>query len=298
MKDYLHQVCRALRDKEIWVGVEQDFLFHGPDYPLPGRVLTAKPSQSEMFYGRGLLKKAVCRANTYKTCRFVLSGEIEMAAHGGVRIGTASPAEAAMGVGLFQKVLSQTCREDLSGIEYTNFPSPIELGNPHPTHPYPPSVRHGLALQINWSTRAMREGTPEGVRDMEGWLGVSALPEIQRQFLSVCGKGAEQRMDGTHWTAPPPDKLTVGGSTKIGAFPYDMVGPSIRISKQGRGFYIEDRRPSANACPYTAISHLLYNYYLSINGHPHGTWEKWETDVPPEPEDQKVQEVPPERRQR
>ncbi len=97
---------------------------------------------------------------------------------------------------------------------------------------------NGAGMHTNFSTAAMREGYGAIEKACE------AIGKKIDLHVKGYGAGIEERLTGKHETAPY-NKFSYGVSNR---------GASIRIpwqvAKDGKG-YAEDRRPNANADPYT-----------------------------------------------
>ena len=104
---------------------------------------------------------------------------------------------------------------------------------------------NGAGMHTNFSTIAMRESYEPVIAACE------ALAVDPEDHIKVYGAGIERRLTGLHETAPWTE-YSYGVSDR---------GASVRIpwqvAKDGKG-YIEDRRPNANADPYT-VAALITN---------------------------------------
>jgi glutamine synthetase len=96
-------------------------------------------------------------------------------------------------------------------------------------------------MHTNFSTVAMRESYEPIIAACEA---LSVKPE---EHIKVYGAGIERRLTGLHETAPWTE-YSYGVSDR---------GASVRIpwqtAREQKG-YIEDRRPNANADPYTVAA--------------------------------------------
>ncbi len=106
---------------------------------------------------------------------------------------------------------------------------------------------NGAGMHTNFSTRAMRENYNSVIKAAEA-LGAPGKPE---EHLAGYGVGKEERLTGAHETAHW-SEFRFGVSDR---------GASIRIpwqvAAEQKG-YLEDRRPMANADPYT-VAALITN---------------------------------------
>ena len=98
-------------------------------------------------------------------------------------------------------------------------------------------------MHTNFSTKAMRENYDSIIAAAEA-MGAPGIPEKHRKGYGI---GIEERLTGDHETQRF-DEFSYGVSDR---------GASIRIPwqvEQDQKGYIEDRRPNANADPYTVAA--------------------------------------------
>ena len=115
---------------------------------------------------------------------------------------------------------------------------------------------NGSGMHTNFSTKGMRDGQT-GLDAIE--LAIKSLEARHDEHIASYGHGLEERLTGLHETCAI-DQFRSGVADR---------GTSIRIpahvASQGYG-YLEDRRPAANADPYTVAARILET--VCSNGKP------------------------------
>ena len=106
---------------------------------------------------------------------------------------------------------------------------------------------NGSGAHINFSTRYMRE---EADMDYMNLLCAN-LQETHDKAIDAYGKNNKKRLTGKHETSSS-KKYTWGTSDRSAS----VRIPLYTVRGNGLG-YLEDRRPSANMDPYTALSYLV-----------------------------------------
>src|SRR5262249_2068191 len=126
---------------------------------------------------------------------------------------------------------------------------------------------NGSGLHTNFSTRATRTA---GTGLAALGRAVKALGERHPEHIAVYGDGLAERLTGLHETS------------SIHEFRDGVAdrGMSIRtprpVAAQGHG-YLEDRRPAANADPYSVAARMLETVCDHV-GHEHGNGQTGRAD--------------------
>ena len=222
------------KDQDPWFGLEQEYTFfkdgrpHGwpvGGYPAPQGGYYCGVGADEIW-GRDVveLHTEACMAAGLEisgTNAEVMIGQWEF------QIGPLGPVEVGDHLWMARWLLYRIA-EDFDISAHLN-PKPVD------------GDWNGAGMHTNFSTIAMRESYEPIIAACEA---LSVNPE---EHIKVYGAGIERRLTGLHETAPWTE-YSYGVSDR---------GASVRIpwqtAKDGKG-YIEDRRPNANADPYTVAA--------------------------------------------
>ncbi len=228
-------------DQDAWYGLEQEYTLLDPETKWPfGFPPNGYPGPQGPYYcgvgalriaGRELVEQHTdwCIAAGLKisgTNAEVMPGQWEF------QIGPAGPLEVGDHLWLARYLLYRA--GEMFDIEVSIDAKPMK------------GDWNGAGMHTNFSTAAMRESYEPIEKACEA-LGAEGVPA---KHLAGYGVGIEDRLTGEHETQRF-DQFSYGVSDR---------GASIRIPWQvkqdGKG-YIEDRRPNANADPYTVAALML-----------------------------------------
>ncbi|MGY0234628.1 glutamine synthetase [Longispora urticae] len=227
----LTQVAEQFADQEPIFGIEQEYTFFADNRPLGFPVGGFPAPQggyycgvgSDEIFGRAIVEKHLdhCIAAGLAICGInaeVMPGQWEF------QIGPVDPVTASDHLWVARWLLYRTA-EDF-GVAATLDPKPVR------------GDWNGAGAHTNFSTKAMREGYDPIITACEA-LGENVLEHVHNY-----GAGIEGRLTGQHETAP----------WNVFSYGVSDRGASVRIPWQvevEQKGYLEDRRPNANADPYT-----------------------------------------------
>jgi glutamine synthetase len=228
------EVAERFAAQESWFGIEQEYTFFEGDRPLGFPEGGGFPGPQGPYYcgvgaanivGREIVEEHLdaCLAAGLKISGInaeVMPGQWEF------QVGPASPVEASDHLWLARWLLHRVAEDH--GVTVSFGAKPVK------------GDWNGAGAHTNFSTKAMREGYDAIITACES-LGEGSKP---LDHVKHYGAGIDDRLTGLHETAPW-NEYSYGVSNR---------GASVRIpwqvEKDGKG-YIEDRRPNANADPYT-----------------------------------------------
>lgn len=247
------EAMEASADQDPWFGLEQEYTLLDTDqYPFGWPKAHYPPPQGMQYCGVGphrVYGRDVVEAH-YKCCLYAglkISGtnaEV-MPSQWEYQIGPAKGMEAGDMMWLSRFLLHRVC-EDF-GIVASLHPKPM------------PGDWNGAGMHCNFSTTAMR--VPGGMKAIEeACVALSKRHNYHIYNYDMSG-GAEnaKRLTGAHETA------------SIHEFSWGVAnrGSSVRIPRpvgdKGYG-YMEDRRPSSDACPYKVTECLVRTICLKEEG--------------------------------
>jgi len=228
----LAEVAALYKDQEPLFGIEQEYtMFKGsrplgfPDaggYPGPQGPYYCGVGADDI-YGRPVVEAHLDACLKAGLGLSGINAEV-MPGQWEFQVGPLSPLEVSDQLWLARWLLHRV-GEDF-GVSITLDPKPVR------------GDWNGAGAHTNFSTAKMRESYDAVIKAAE------ALGKNADHHVANYGDGIEQRLTGQHETAPW-NEFSYGVSDR---------GASVRIpwqvAKEGKG-YLEDRRPNANADPYT-----------------------------------------------
>ncbi|MCU1351573.1 MAG: glnII [Acidimicrobiales bacterium] len=229
-RSQLETVAAQYGDMEPWFGIEQEYTFFKDGRPL-GFPSGGFPAPQGFYYcGVGadeVSGRAVVEAHLEACLEagLAISGinaEV-MPGQWEFQVGPAGPLEVSDQLWVARWLLYRIAEE--FDISVTIDPKPVK------------GDWNGAGCHTNFSTKAMREGYDAVIAACE------ALGEKAEEHVKSYGAGIEDRLTGSHETAPWTE-YSYGVSNR---------GASVRIPwqvAQDKKGYIEDRRPNANMDPY------------------------------------------------
>ncbi|MCU1455552.1 MAG: glnII, partial [Acidimicrobiales bacterium] len=226
----LTPIAEQFAAQEPIFGIEQEYTFFDgsrplgfPDggFPAPQGGYYCGVGSDEIF-GRPVVEKHLDNCLAAGLAISGINAEV-MPGQWEFQVGPVSPVEVSDQLWLARWLLYRTA-EDF-GISATLDPKPVK------------GDWNGAGAHTNFSTKAMREGYDAVIAACE------ALGEKAEEHVKSYGAGIEDRLTGSHETAPWTE-FSYGVSNR---------GASVRIPwqvAQDKKGYIEDRRPNANMDPY------------------------------------------------
>lgn len=231
--------------QDPWFGLEQEYTLFNLDKITPlGWPEGGFPGPQGPYYcGAGADRsygRAISEAH-YKACLYagleisgtnaeVMPGQWEY------QIGPCTGVDAGDQMMVSRYLLKRVC-EDF-GVHVTLDPKPM------------PGDWNGAGMHSNFSTEKMRKECNDRSSLAEIESAIRKLGHKHAEHIAAYGEGNERRLTGKHETAD------------INTFSYGVAnrGCSIRIPREtdtiGYG-YLEDRRPSSNADPYTVTAKIF-----------------------------------------
>jgi glutamine synthetase len=234
----LREASAKYADQESWFGIEQEYTMFKGSRPLGFPEAGGYPGPqgpyycgvgADDIYGRevveahldGCLKAGLAISGINAE---VMPGQWEF------QVGPVPPLDVSDQLWVARWLLHRYGED--SGISITLDPKPVR------------GDWNGAGAHTNFSTKAMRESYDAVITAAE------ALGKNADEHVANYGHGIEHRLTGEHETAPW-DTFNYGVSDR---------GASVRIpwqvAKEGKG-YLEDRRPNANADPYTVTRMIV-----------------------------------------
>ena len=238
------EAMKAAADQKPWFGLEQEYtLLDIDDYPFGWPKAHYPPPQGMAYcgvgphrqYGRDIVE-CHYRACLYAGIKISGTNAEVMPSQWEYQVGPAFGMEGGDMVWISRYILERVC-EDF-GIKASFDPKPM------------PGDWNGAGMHCNFSTEAMRQ--PGGMAHIENACkALAKRPNYHIYNYDMSGGAANaRRLTGAHETA------------SIHDFSWGIAnrGASIRIPREtgdnGYG-YMEDRRPSSDACPYKVTECLV-----------------------------------------
>ncbi|MCU1452267.1 MAG: Glutamate--ammonia ligase [Acidimicrobiales bacterium] len=225
----LETVAKQYEDMDPWFGIEQEYTFFKDGRPLgfPSGGFPAPQGfyycgvGADEVYGRDVVEAHLEACLEAGLAISGINAEV-MPGQWEFQVGPASPLDVSDQLWLARWLLYRIAEE--FDISVTIDPKPVK------------GDWNGAGAHTNFSTKAMREGYDAVIAACE------ALGEKAEEHVKSYGAGIEDRLTGSHETAPWTE-YSYGVSNR---------GASVRIPwqvAQEKKGYIEDRRPNANKDP-------------------------------------------------
>jgi glutamine synthetase len=231
----LEQLNSKHSEKDVWVGIEQEYTLYEDGRPLgwPG---DGEPAPQGDYYcgrnkGESIAREhmdACIKANIKISG---INSEV-MLGQWEYQIGADNPVRISDDLWIARWLMEKLC--DKYNVVVTLDPKPVE------------GDWNGAGAHTNFSTFDMRED--KGVDEI--FKSIKKLEQKHYEHIKVYGDGNERRLTGKYETCD------------INTFRWGVSdrGASIRVpwqvSVDGKG-YLEDRRPSANCDPYLVCHKLI-----------------------------------------
>ena len=231
----LNDINDKHKDKEVWVGIEQEYTLYENGRPL-GWPIDGEPApQGDYYCGRNAGENIArdhmdaCIYAGVKICGInseVMLGQWEY------QIGAGNPVRISDDLWVARWLLEKVCAK--SDIRVSLDPKPIA------------GDWNGAGCHTNFSTKYMRgHGGDEII-----FKACMDLEKVHKEHIEAYGQDNDQRLTGLHETCDI-DTFRWGVSDR---------GASIRIPWQvdkDKCGYLEDRRPSSNCDPYKVSKKLV-----------------------------------------
>tara|TARA_Y100000593_G_C4253970_1_gene308635 strand:+ start:156 stop:1154 length:999 start_codon:yes stop_codon:yes gene_type:complete len=232
----LNDINNKHKDKEVWVGIEQEYTLFKNGRPLGWPQDGSEPAPQGDYYcgrneGEWLVREHMnaCIKAGIKICGInseVMLGQWEY------QVGAGNPLRISDDLWVARWLLEKIC--DINGLTVSLDPKPVG------------GDWNGAGAHTNFSTKKIRE---EG-GDLVIGKALKKLEKRHEEHIEVYGYGNKDRLTGKHETCPI-DEFRWGISDR---------GASVRVpwqvSRDGKG-YLEDRRPAANCDPYLVCYKLI-----------------------------------------
>lgn len=229
-------------DEEPWFGLEQEYFLVDLKTGKPLGCESSIPAQGQYYCGVG---------GENALGRDVVEDHLEKCLYAGLRvsgintevapgqwefqIGPSLGIEAGDHLWMARYILNRVCEK--YGVRVDLTPKLIKEIN-------------GSGCHANFSTKAMREGTPEktGLELIDE--AIMKLSKKHIEHMMIYGEGNKERMTGHHETASY-DEFSFGRANR---------GRSVRIGNDtinNKRGYFEDRRPASNCNPYLVTAMIF-----------------------------------------
>lgn len=241
-RNYANNIFNKKIDEEPWFGIEQEYFLIDPSTNVPlGYNKSKKQGHfycgvgADNVFGREIVEEHMLECLNYGVKIAGINAEVAPG-QWEYQIGPCVGIEAGDHLWISRYILHKIAEKHNVIVNFE--PKPLS------------GDWNGSGCHTNYSTKNMREGTPnyDGLYYIND--AINKLSKKHNEHMQVYGSGNEKRMTGNHETA----------DYNVFSFGTANRGASVRIGnsnmKNKKG-YFEDRRPSSNCDPYLVTSKIF-----------------------------------------